>query len=194
MADKQQPELRLQERRLRKVKVNKDGGLTVEYEEVYYDDVALATTTVKEVKTSDAPAHEDLLERFKPFTEHLMLVCEMIREPKGRPPFDGSLNSTNQYVVGSITTRGGEDEKPVQVFTFGRKKLKSGHVTNFGTYGVKLNHAAEPYKWADDMEKHLDGLTEEVWAYVFEGKRAADPQTSILDPDQTDGDGEEPDA
>lgn len=179
------PEIRLEDRFLRKVKLNKDGGLSVEWEEVYHDDAMQRPMTVSEAKTSDAPAHEDLIERLKPFVEHLMLVCEMVREPKGRPAFDGSLNSTGQYIVGSVTSRGGEDEKkPVQVFVYGRKKLKSGHVTNFGTYGVKLNHAAEAYKYADDLEAHWDALKEEVWAYLFEGKRAPNPQTSILDPDQ----------
>lgn len=178
--------MELTDRLLRKAKLNQNGGMTVEWEDHFYDDVKGSTTVVSESRTSDAKVHEDLLERMVPMMVHMVCACELVDTyPSVRPSFDERKFAGGHYTAGSVTVRGGTDGKPFQVFIFGNKKLSTGHKMNFGTRGIKLDTAAEQYAFADDLDKHVEALTEEVWAYVFSGKCAPEAQTSILDPDQT---------
>jgi hypothetical protein len=173
-------ELKRTGRLLRKVKLNRNGGLTIEWKDTYFNEKENTTATVDEARTSNAVAHSDFHAALNTMREHLMFACEFARKPKEgiRPAFDGSTSGTDKFFVGSMTLRGGEEEKPVSVHLYGRKKITSGHVVNFGTYGIKLDHAQEPYSYAAELHQHVENLEAEAWAYL-EGKTQPPAQTSL---------------
>jgi len=167
-------------RLLRKVKLNRNGGLTIEWKDTYFNEKENLTISVDEGRTSDAIAHSDFHMALNTMREHLMFACEWVKKPKEgvRPAFDGTTTGTDKFFVGSMTLRGGEEEKPISVHLYGRKKLASGHVVNFGSYGIKLDHAQEPYAFAAELHHHVEALEEEAWAYL-EGKVQPPAQTSL---------------
>ena len=51
-------------------------------------------------------------------------------------------------------------------------------MVNFGTYGIKLDHAQEPYLYAAELHDHIEQVEEEAWEYLA-GKVQPPVQTSL---------------
>lgn len=178
-------DLQHKQRLLRKFKLNNNGGATVEWMDLYFDQGSATYVKTSESRTSDGLVHDDLKEALRPFSEHLAIICEEVPEPKATHNFDGSMKGLDRFRVGSVVLRGGDDDpdsgdepKPMQVFIFGNKRLKSGHKTNFGTPGIKPETAQEQYKFGAQLAGHVARLTEEVWEYLA-GKHAPVAQTAL---------------
>lgn len=186
--------LQHKKRLLRKVKLNNNGGATVEWSDTYFNPESGTYITNTEARTSDAPVHEDLMAAMAPIKEHLAIACEEVPEPKANHPFDGSLKGIDKFYASSVSFSGGivkeegEDSPPIGVHIFGRKTLKGGRVVNFGTPGLKLGAPQEPYKFITALDVHVQALEAEVWAYL-DGKHAPIHQTTMNfnDADGVDG-------
>ena len=130
------PALELKERLLRKVKMNNDGGATVEWQEVYWNPDTRNYIRNNEDRTSDGLVSNDLRAAMRVLNEHLAIACEMVPEPKGDHPFNGSLRGGDKFTAVSMVLRGGEqgeeemDRDPVQVFILVMSQLS---VVTFGT-------------------------------------------------------------
>lgn len=178
------PVLELKERLLRKVKINNGGGATVEWQEVYWNPETKSYIRNNEERTSDGLVSDDLRTAMSVLSEHLAIACEMVQEPKGNHAFDGSLKGLEKFTAVSMVLRGGEQEEgdmdrdPLQVFIFGNKRLKSGRVVNFGTYGIKMGQPNEPYKFSVQLDQHMSAVVREAWLYL-QGKVAPPPQQAL---------------
>lgn len=189
------PELQHKQRLLRKIKLNNGGGATVEWQDVYFDPESSTYVKSSESRTSDGLAHDDLKAAIAPFAEHLAIACEEVPEPKANYGFDSTIKGLEKFSVGSVVMRGGDGDpdgmdepKPVQCFIFGNKRLKTGHKTNFGTYGIKPESPQEAYKFVSHLSQHLAALEAEVWAYLS-GKHAPVAQTALNLAPHNDDDG-----
>lgn len=187
-------ELQHKKRILRKVKLNNNGGATVEWEDVYFDPENAGYVNVEETRTSEALVHDDLREALKPFNEHWAIFGEQVAEPKANYEFDGSLKGLDRVTVTSVTISGGnsdpdggDDEKPLGVHIQGTRRLKCGRVINFCTPGIKLASPQEKYRFSTQVDQHLQVLEDEVWQYL-NGKHAPPAQTA-LNFDGVEGDG-----
>lgn len=190
-------EMKLAERLLRKVKLNANGGLTVEWMDRLYNPETFARQEVNESRTSNAPAHDDMVSAMGRLKEHLMILGEE-ETVKGNYPFDGSIRNLDKYFVSSVTLRGGiapsedEDAPPISAHIFGRKKLTTGQAKNFGI-AAKLNVPMESYRFNGQLADHVAQVTAEAWAYVFDGKQGdPEPVTQLAaNFDNPDGDTED---
>lgn len=176
-------QLQHKERLLRKVKLNNDGGATVEWLDVFYNPDSGTYVNNEEARTSDGSVHDDFAAAFRPLVEHLAVIAEMVPEVKANHPFDGSLKGMEKFAVSSVTLRGGTmkddgDRDPVSVFIFGRKRLKDGRVVNFGTPNIKLGSPQEPYKHTAMLDMHIQAVEQEAWAYL-DGKVAPPAQKAM---------------
>ena len=189
--------LQHKKRQLRKIKLNNNGGATVEWSDTYFDPEGGSYVTNNESRTSDAPVHDDLLAAMKPMHEHLAIACEEVPEPKANHPFDGSMKGIDKFYVSSVTLSGGvakeegDEPQPIGVHIFGRKTLKGGRVVNFGTPGLKLSAPQEPYKFITDLDVHVQRLEAEAFEYLG-GKHAPPAQMALnlTDHPGVDEDGE----
>lgn len=171
------------ERLLRKVKLNNNGGATIEWKDLFWDTDNQRYIHKEDASTCDAGVHDDLKNAMDKLIEHLAICCEMIGEVKGNYRFDGTLKGLEKFSVSSMVLRGHEhseteDRTPMQVFIFGNKKLKSGHVTNFGTYGIKLGVPQEKYRFSAELSVHVAQVEAEAWAYL-DGKVAPPAQQAL---------------
>lgn len=176
-------DLQHKERLLRKVKLNNNGGATIEWLDVYFSPGSGSYVTNEESRTSDGMVHEDFAATFKPLVEHLAIVAEMVPDVKANHPFTGDLKGIDKFAVSSVTLRGGTmkddgDRDPVSVFIFGRKRLKDGRVVNFGTPNIKLGSPQEPYKHTAMLDIHVQQVEAEAWAYL-DGKVAPPAQKAM---------------
>lgn len=182
-------------RQLRKVKLNNNGGATVEWTDTYFDEESGSYVKNNEERTSDALAHDDMKAAFQPFAEHWMIFGEEVPEPKGNYAFDGSTKGLERTTCTSVTLSGGESDPdgideptPVGVHIQATRKLRCGRVKNYCTPGIKLGAPQEKYKFATHVDEHLQALEREAWAYL-EGKHAPPAQTALtFEPhNETDG-------
>jgi len=176
-------QLQHKERLLRKVKMNNNGGATVDWLDTFYDPESGSYVKNEESRTSDGAVHQDFTDAFKPLVEHLAVACEMVPEVKANHSFDGSLKGIEKFAVSSLTLRGGlmgddGDRDPVYTFIFGRKRLKDGRVVNFGTPNIKLGSPQEPYKHVSMLDMHIQQVEKEAWAYL-DGKVAPPAQKAL---------------
>lgn len=177
-------------RELRKVKLNSNGGLTVEWTDTFFNEATNQKVTVNDSKTSDAVAHQDFHREFSRLREHLMFGGEWVGKPKTRPLFDGTTKNVERFRIGSVTFSGGNEvvkkkgdteekvKKPVAVHLSGSRRLESKLVVNFTLPGIKLDHAQEPYEYAAELHAHVEAVELETWAYL-EGKVQPPPQLGL---------------
>lgn len=186
-------EMKLAERLLRKVKLNNNGGLTIEWLDMLYNPETFARNEVSGSRTSDALAHDDMIAAMGKLKEHLIILGEE-ETVKGNYPFDGSVRNLEKYFVSSLTLRGGlspgegEDATPVSAHIFGRKKLTTGHVKNFGV-AAKLGVPQEQYKFNGQLAEHVEAIIDEAWAYLFDGKHNDPPASNQKSMDFPEDDG-----
>lgn len=187
-------DLQHKKRTLRKIKLNNNGGATLEWKDTYFNPQDAGYVETTETRTSEALVHDDLRAAMKPFDEHWAIFGEQVPEPKANHAFDGTLKGLERITVTSVTLSGGDedeggDEKPLGVHIQGTRRLKCGRVINFCTPGIKLGSPQEKYKFATQVDEHLQALEAEAWAYL-EGKHAPPAQTAMNFEGQ-EGDGQD---
>lgn len=171
---------------LRKVKRNKKGGLDLTYHVSVYDHEREDSTVQVLNLEGRLPYHDDIAQVFRKLSGHLGLICEWFtRDAKGLVALlddgeyvEGRDTGIGVVVCDQVVMKGSAEKGDEAVMLFGRRRLSTGHVVNFGTPLVKLDANTSDYAEAVKLGIALDELRDECGFYMA-GKRQPSPQLEL---------------
>lgn len=159
--------------KITKAKLKDDLFLEVEYtEEVMQKGVPTGTRTVGETLT--VPVHPDLVTAFKPLAGHLAMICDEIPAKK----LAGFLDT---YQASGFSLKGEDSTQGVTVM--GGKRNKHGFIMLNSPF---QRFEGSKYAGISELGLVIEGCIKEVKAYLFDGKKAPDPQIDMFAPPADD--------
>lgn len=176
-SDEQGGALAIDNSSLRKVVLNKNGGLDLEYAIDVYDGEREQTVTTKFVLENPIPVHEDMSNVFKFFGAHLAYVTDQVNDKtKGLSNriVKNECFESDDEIFGSIyckqvSLKGNPDDKP-SVMLFGGRRLKNKQHLPLNGSLIKLNEEESSYSEVVALENLIDDLRHEISLYLG-GKR-----------------------
>jgi hypothetical protein len=188
MPTKNDGELNLESSSLRKVKLNKNQGIDVDFAIMVYDHVRDEHRPITITMTSSVRCHADLHIVFKRLAAHLALVSESIpRNLEGLAVWmeDGVPVPGQAYSCRSVILKGESGEDNEAVMLSGFKTLSSGRCMNLITPLISLAEEKTDYPSMIPLSQCLEDLNVEVRLYLG-GKCADAAQLDIVFADQED--------
>jgi hypothetical protein len=170
---------------LRKVVLNKKGGLDLEYAIDVYDAERQETMTTKFALDSPIPVHEDLTKVFVLLGAHLAYVTDQVTDKtKGlsnRIVKQECMESDDE-IFGAIYCKQvvlkGKPDEDAAVMLFGGRRLKNKQHLALNGSLVKLNEEDSTYSEVGQLENLIEDLRYEISLYLG-GKRKPFTQMEI---------------
>jgi hypothetical protein len=185
---KNDAELNLESSSLRKVKLNKNQGVDVDFSIMVYDHVRDEHRPITMSMTSSVRCHADLHVIFTRLAAHLALMSESIpRNLDGLAAWmeDGVAVPGQAYSCRSVILKGESGENNEAVMLCGFKTLTSGKCVNFITPLISLSEEKTDYPSMIPLSQCLEDLAVEIRLYLG-GKCADAKQLDIVFADQED--------
>lgn len=166
---------------LKKVKIVDNTFLEVEYIETVKTEFSTLKTEVRKVYRQNV--HEDLINASNDLIIHLAALCELITD---REQIESVLEEYEGWKLNELSSRlsvtqvvwGGSDEH-AGITLVGRKKLLNKRILNLVAPFTKFDDENDPYGYMHELVIALDKFSDEVFAYMQEGKCAPNPQQEI---------------
>jgi hypothetical protein len=149
---------------IKKVKMNNDSSLTVNFDEVITGETPIVN---KFTRDGGGKAHADMKVALNALNVHLMLLTEQAKTKTAN-----TLESIS--VTGFVI--GGDDEEQRGVTLIGRRTLKGNRVLNLVAPFIKFSD--EDYADVADLAELVAGAEAEALEYL-NGKIAPDAQMSL---------------
>lgn len=156
---------------IKKVKMNNDSSLTVNYEECITGDMPVVNKFTYE---GGGKAHVDMKEALNALNVHLMLITEQAKTK--------TANTLDSIVVTGFVI-GGDDEETKGVTLIGRRTLKGNRVLNLVSPFIKFTD--EDYADITDLAVAVSEAEAEAKEYL-KGKITPDAQMDIEFPEHAD--------
>jgi hypothetical protein len=165
--------------KLSKAKLDKDGGITINYEVV--ESIDDQVYSKKFMVESSVDVHPDLKQLYKDLrpivarTYNFGMITTLIESKEfkatkaqaeaGRKLYEQLLE---RITINGISLSGNDDN--IGVVVSASYKVKNDQVTAINTPRIKFN--TESFGFETELEGILEGVEEEVYLYLFEGKKA----------------------
>jgi len=166
------------ERKITKVNLKKGLILTAEYTETQPGGVTAAHKFI----SRNEDLHQDLIARFRALGTHLTALTGQ---------YDGTGKLTETVVCRGYSIRGDDDTEGVTLT--GLRKLPVGDLIVLNTPFRKWNDHTK-YPDMDELHTAVCEAERECMEYIFNNKRAADPQGDLFAQQEEDEDPEDDDA
>jgi hypothetical protein len=161
---------------IKQVKLIKEG----EKVEVVYKETGENKSTVD--KTCEDPVHPDLKRVTASLDIHLAILTDYITEKQ-----KDDRDTLDKFVITGYSIGGKEGLEGVTVTGY-KKTIRGGTVTLNSPLTRFDGDPQTRYILMDDLQSKIDLVEKEVLAYLFEGKKGADPQGSLFDEKELDED------
>lgn len=157
--------------KIKAVKLLKDGEkVEISYKEILAD--KSHSTTSKEC---DTPPHPDFKQSVESLRLHLAILTDYITEKEVKKN-QGELEN---FVASGYSVGGNEDDGIGYTIKGYRKTIRGGTVT-LNTPFTKAEAGDEfKYSLMEQLEKAIAAIEAEVIEYLFNGKRASEPQQKL---------------
>lgn len=160
---------------IKKAKLVKKGeSFDVLYERITEEEKAPVTVS----ETHKTPVHPDMRAAFDNLRIHLAILCGYVLKKEVK---DIEIPKEELYDAFHVTAFSmGKDKDDPGIVLSGHKILPNGKAQILNCPFTRFEEGEQSvYPFVDDLVKKVDRLQLEINAYLFEGKRADDPQQQL---------------